>query len=132
MEKSQENILYKNYYMLWLRSHILRTNDIKKVSDWYEKVFQAQPYFTNDNYRGFEVEGFEFGIFKADIEASENHSINIYWWVDDIQSEYSRILWLWAKSLCEPVNVWGDIMMADLQDPFWNFFGIIYNPNFKN
>jgi len=108
--------------MLGLRSHIIRTADIQKVSDWYEKVFEKKPYFTNENYIGFEVEWFEFGIFKADIETSTNHSINIYWGVEDIGSEYKRILRLWAKSLCEPVNVWGDIMMADFEDTIWKLF----------
>jgi len=114
--------------MLWLRSHIIRTQDIQKVSDWYEKVFEKKPYFRNEWYIGFEVEGFEFGIYKADIEQTQNHSINIYWWVEDIKEEYERILSLWANSLCKPTWVGWDIMMADFEDPFWNFFGIIYNP----
>jgi len=118
--------------MLGLRSHIVRTSNIEKVSAWYEQVFETKPYFQNEQYIGFEIEGFEFGVFKADIQTAKNHSINIYWGVEDIQWEYERILWLWALSISEPINVWGDIMMADFEDPFGNFFGIIYNPNFKD
>lgn len=114
--------------MLGLKSHIIRTENIQAVSDWYAQVFEKEPYFSNENYIGFEVAWYEFGIFKADIETAKNHSINIYWGVENINMEYQRILWLWAKSLSEPVWVWGGIVMADFEDPFWNFFGIIYNP----
>jgi len=114
--------------MLGLKSHIIRTADIQEVSDWYEKIFEKRPYFINESYRGFEIEWYEFGVFKADIETAKNHSINIYWWVDDIHLEYERIMSLGAKSLSKPVDVWAGIKMADFEDPFWNFFGIIYNP----
>lgn len=118
--------------MLGLRTHIVRTENIKEVSDWYKKIFQKEPYFENEWYIGFDIQGFEFWVFKADVEQTKNHSINMYWWVEDIQDEYERIIQLWAKSLCQPVNVWGNILMADLQDPFGNFFGIIYNPDFRD
>lgn len=49
--------------MLGLRSHIVRAEDIKKVADWYSQVFECKPYFENENYIGFEVAGFEFGVF---------------------------------------------------------------------
>lgn len=111
--------------MLWIKSHIIRTRSITEVAAWYAQVFQQEPYFTNESYIWFEIAGYEFGVFQADILALQNHSINIYWGVEDIESEYQRILELWAKSLSKPVSVWGGIMMADLEDPFWNFFGII-------
>lgn len=117
--------------MLGLRTHIVRTANIKKVADWYERVFDKKPYFQNEWYIGFEVEGFEFWVFKADIERAKNHSINIYWGVQDIDAEYQRIVSLGAKTLSKPVEVWGDIIMADFEDPFGNFFGIIYNPTFS-
>jgi len=114
--------------MLGLRSHIIRTPEIQMVSDWYEKVFEKKPYFKNEWYIGFEVEWCEFWVFNADIETAQNHTVNMYWWVEDIESEYERIISLGAISLCKPVAVWGGIMMADFEDPFGNFFGIIYNP----
>jgi len=114
--------------MLGLKSHIIRTADIQEVSDWYEKVFEQKPYFKEECYIGFDVAWYEFGIFKADVPAAKNHSINIYWGVENIDAEYERVLALGAISLCKPVDVWGDIKMADFEDPFWNFFGIIYNP----
>jgi len=115
--------------MLGLKSHIVRTSNIQTVSDWYEQVFQTKPYFQNEWYIGFEIAGYEFWIYKADIEAVKNHSINIYWGVEDINGEYERIIWLGATSLCEIVDVGGGIKMADFEDPFGNFFWIIYHGN---
>ncbi len=111
--------------MLGLRSHILRHPDIQKVSDWYEKIFEKQPYFQNENYIGFEIDGCEFGVFADDVEEGKHHRINIYWGVEDMEKEYTRITNLWAKPLGDPVNVWGGIIMGDFEDPFGNFFGII-------
>lgn len=111
--------------MLWIKSHIVRTNKLTKVATWYEQVFQKKPYFKNESYIWFDIEWYEFWVFRVEKAISQNHSINIYWGVKNIQREYFRILELWAKSLSEPVSVWGGIMMADFEDPFGNFFGII-------
>jgi lactoylglutathione lyase len=119
--------------MLWLRSHIVRATDIKKVADWYTQVFEKKPYFQNENYIWFEVAGFEFGVFGIfpgeDVPIWKN--IMVYWWVEDIDSEYTRIKDLWAKPLSDIVDVGWGILMGDFEDPFGNFFGIIHNPNFK-
>ncbi len=119
--------------MLWLRSHIVRAKDIKKVADWYAQVFEKGPYFESENYIWFEVAGFEFGVFGIlpgqDVPTWKN--ITVYWWVEDIESEYDRIKELWAKPLSDIIDVWGGVLMGDFEDPFWNFFGIIYNPKFR-
>lgn len=119
--------------MLGLRTHIVRASDIQEVANWYEKVFQKSPYFQNESYIGFEVEGFEFGVFKyfPEEEVSIWKNINIYWGVEDIDTEFKRLSALWMKPMMDIVDVWEWIKMWDFIDPFGNFFWIIYNPNFN-
>jgi len=57
--------------------------------------------------------------------------IEVYWWVSDIHAKLSRLRELWATLKDDIVDVWEGILMASVIDPFWNFFGIIYNPHFK-
>ena len=120
--------------MLGLRTHIVRAKNIKEVADWYSKVFQTQAYFENESYIGFDVAGFEFGVFKIfpgeEIVVGKN--LNIYWWVEDIEGEFSRIQGLWAKISGKITDVGGGIRMAEFTDPYGNMFWIIYNPNFKD
>jgi len=67
--------------MLGLRTHIVRAENIKEVSDWYSEVFEKKPYFENESYIGFNVAGFEFGVFKIfpGEEILQGQNINVYW-----------------------------------------------------
>lgn len=115
--------------MHWLRSYIIQSDDIVKVADWYTLAFETQAYFKNENYIGFSIGWHELGIFKRDswyLQAWNN--TEIYWWVDNVQSELDRLVLLWATPKDLPTEVGGGIIMASVIDPFWNFLGIIYNP----
>ena len=115
--------------MDWLRSYIIQSDDIVKVADWYTLAFETQAYFKNENYIGFSIGWHELGIFKRDSWYLQTwNNTEVYWWVDDIQSELDRLVLLWATPKDLPTEVWGGIIMASVIDPFWNFLGIIYNP----
>lgn len=118
--------------MLGLRSHIIQSTDIQPVADWYEKVLQKKPYFTADQYIGFDAGWFELGIFKrGNSEITVGNNVEIYWGVEDVVSEFQRLQELWATPKDAPIEVGGGIIMATVIDPFGNVFGIIYNPEFK-
>jgi predicted enzyme related to lactoylglutathione lyase len=51
--------------------------------------------------------------------------------VDDIATEFARLKSLGATAESDPVNVGGDIMVAELKDPWGNTIGLIYNPELK-
>ena len=51
--------------------------------------------------------------------------------VDDIATEFARLKSLGATAESDPVNVGGDIMVAELKDPRGNTIGLIYNSEFK-
>lgn len=66
--------------MLGLRSYIIQSDDIIKVRDWYTLAFETEPYFENENYIGFDIEGFELGIFKRDSGyLQEGNTSEVYW-----------------------------------------------------
>jgi len=119
--------------MLWLRSHIIQAHDIKEVANWYEKVLEKKPYFTADQYIGFDAGGFELGIFKRESDYIQlGNNVEVYWWVEDIDGEFQRLQDLWATAKESPIEVGWGIIMATVEDPFGNIFGIIYNPLFKS
>lgn len=118
--------------MLGLRSCIFGSDNIKKVSDWYQQVLEKKPYFENENYIGFDVSGYELGIFKRESSYIRiGNNVEIYWGVEDIESELERLLSLWASVHETPVEVGGGIIMTSIKDPFGNIFGLIYNPHFS-
>ncbi|RPE09691.1 VOC family protein [Chitinophaga lutea] len=116
-----------------LRTAIYRVPDVTEGKAWYAKVFDAQPYFDEPFYVGFEIGGYELGIHP--LEPGEAHpgpgGVETYWGVEDVKAEYERLLSLGATPHHEPQNVGGPIEVAIVKDPWGNLLGIIYNPLFK-
>ena len=118
--------------ILGLRTVIYKVADLGKAKDWYSRVFATQPYFDEPFYVGFNVGGFELGLqpeANAGISIADN--VQTYWGVDDVSSEFERMLSLGATEHEKPQNVGGEIVVASLRDPGGNVIGIIYNPEFK-
>ena len=118
--------------ILGLRTTIYKVNDLKAASEWYAKAFLTQPSFDEPFYVGFTIAGYELGLLPDDMPA-EKKSGNVlsYWGVDDIDQEFKRFLSLGAKESTPPTNVGGDIIVAEVIDPWGNLIGLIYNPDFK-
>ena len=115
--------------MLGLRSVIYGTHDLEAAKKWYMQVTGKQPYFDEPFYVGFNVGGFELGLNPNAEPATAG--VTTYWGVNDIQTEYRRLLELGAIPHAEITNVGDKIEVASLLDPFGNILGIIYNPEFK-
>ena len=118
--------------MLGLRTTIYKVDDLEKAKEWYSKAFQSEAYFDEPFYVGFNIGGYELGLLPDPVK-KEQKTANVlsYWGVEDIQSEYQRLLDLGGKSLEEPTNVGGELMVAAVLDPWDNAIGLIYNPHFK-
>ncbi len=112
-----------------LRTVIYPVNDLSKAKVWYSKVLNANPYFDQPFYVGFQVGGFELGLLPQG-ESSINGS-QAMWGVVNADIEYKRLLELGAQSIQEVTNVGEGIKVSSLKDPFGNRFGIIENPNFN-
>ncbi len=118
--------------MLGLRTTIYKVPDLEKAKEWYSKAFKTQPYFDEPFYVGFNIGGYELGLLP-DENPPHLKTANVlsYWGVDDIHSEYARLLSLGASLYEKPQNVGGEIVVAAVKDPWENVIGIIYNPEFK-
>ena len=111
-----------------LRTVNYPVSDLAKGKQWYTQVFGVAPYFDQPFYVGFEIGGFELGLFP-DGQPGSQGAIT-YWGVDDIEAEVARITALGA-TVHGPINEVGEgIKVVELLDPFGNVLGLIYNPHF--
>ena len=117
-----------------LRTAISYVPDVAKASDWYAEAFQTKPYYDTPYYVGFNIGGYELGLHPEEtspIGESRSNNVEVYWGVEDIESEFARFLGVGAKEHKAPQNVGGEIMVASVLDPWNNAIGLIYNPDFK-
>ncbi|MCW5909917.1 MAG: VOC family protein [Cyclobacteriaceae bacterium] len=117
--------------MLGLRTTIYKVPDLAEAKNWYAKVFQVQPYFDEPFYVGFSIKGYELGLIPDEGDAAKADNVLAYWGVEDIESEFNRLIGLGAGIHEKPTNVGGDIVTATVYDPWKNVIGLIYNPEFK-
>jgi predicted enzyme related to lactoylglutathione lyase len=117
--------------MLGLRTTIYRVSDLTEAKKWYSKAFNAEPYFDEPFYVGFNIKGYELGLLPEENQTSKGEGVMSYWGVKDIFKTYNYLINLGAKSHEAPVNVGGELMVATVFDPWGNIIGIIYNPEFK-
>lgn len=115
-----------------LRTVIYKVSDLERAKSWYAEAFGIEPYFDEPFYVGFNVGGYELGLLPSEMP-SESKTVNVsaYWGVEDIESEFARLVKLGAMEIEKPTNVGGPIMVASVKDPWGNAVGLIYNPAFK-
>ncbi|MBN8577228.1 MAG: VOC family protein [Cytophagales bacterium] len=117
--------------MLGLRTTIYKVPDLAAARAWYAKAFQVQPYFDQPFYVGFNVKGYELGLLPEEGDTQKTSNILSYWGVEDIESEFNRLMAIGATAHENPTNVGGDIVTATVRDPWGNVIGIIFNPEFQ-
>lgn len=103
--------------MQGLRTTIYKVPDLATAKAWYAKVFQVQPYFDEPFYVGFNIGGYELGLLPDETNLAKGDNVLTYWGVEDIQSEFNRLIVLGATVHEEPTNVGGEIMVATIFDP---------------
>ena len=117
---------------LGLRTLIFKVPDLAAAKTWYTGIFGIAPYFDEPFYVGFEVGGYEFGLQPMDGKLPVSGGrVSTYWGVENVQKEYDKLLTAGATPFEKPAEVGGGIIVAAVQDPWGNVFGIIYNPHFK-
>lgn len=117
--------------ILGLRTTIYKVPDINVAKEWYTKAFETSPYFDEPFYVGFNIGGYELGLLPEEDSTEKSDNVLTYWGVEDIHAEYQRFLDSGAADFGKPENVGGEIMTAELKDPWGNVIGLIYNPEFK-
>ena len=117
--------------ILGLRTCIYRVGNLSDATKWYTEAFKTEPYFNEDFYVGFNIQGYELGLQPEEVKSKKGNNVITYWGVADIESEYNRFLELGAKAEEAPTNVGGEILVSSVIDPWQNIIGLIYNPYFK-
>ena len=118
--------------MLGLRTTVYRVGDLAAAKTWYADAVGEAPYFDEPFYVGFNIAGYELGLMPDDTPAADKtENVLSYWGVEDIDSEVARLKDMGATMDNDPMNVGGDIVVAELKDPWGNVLGLIYNPEFK-
>ena len=114
-----------------LRTTIYMVGDMTKARTWYAQVLNAQSYFDEAGYIGFNVGGYELGLMLKQNENSGTGGVFTYWGVADAHAAYQRLLDLGAQEHAPVTDVGEGILVTTVLDPFDNIFGIIENPHFK-
>jgi predicted enzyme related to lactoylglutathione lyase len=112
-----------------LRTAIYPVPDMEQGKAWYTSVFGVAPYFDQPFYAGYAVGGFELGLIPDGTPGPAGS--RVYWGVDDIEAEVERITALGASVHSAIQDVGEGIKVAELNDPYGNILGLIYNPVFK-
>ena len=112
-----------------LRTAVYPVADLAAAKDWYIKVFDAQPYFDQPFYVGFNIGGFELGLLPQGGTPATAGAL-VYWGVEDIEAEVKRITALGATIHGDIQDVGDNIRTVELADPFGNLLCLIYNPHF--
>ena len=113
---------------LGLRSLIYPAKDLETSKAWWSNVLGQAPYFDDGGYVGFNVSGYELGLNS---HSPTLHGPLTYLGVADVPTAIEELKANGAKVLMGPTDVGGGIVLADLESPQGEVFGIIYNPHFK-
>ena len=115
-----------------IRTVAYKVDDITKAKEWYQRVLGVAPYFDQPFYVGFNIGGYELGLYPdASSTPGGNGGAVAYWGVADAAAALQRLISLGAKERSAVQEVGEGIRVATVFDPFGNIFGIIENPHFK-
>lgn len=114
--------------LLGIRSVIYPVDDVETSKKWWTKALGIDPYFDEPFYTGYNIGGFELGLFPAGIQ--ENGPVT-YWGVDDIESSFRHFTQNDAVVVRGIEEVGAGIKVAILRSATSEIFGLIFNPHFQ-
>ena len=107
-----------------LRGIVYKVSDIEKAKNWYSKVFNTKPILDTPFAMLFSVGDSIFALSPAtNTTIKSDDSIIAYWEVNDIDSQYKRLLQLGATVHTE-ITIVLNSKRATVIDPFGNVMGI--------
>lgn len=111
---------------LGLRSLIYPAPDLDAAKAWYTKMLGFGPYYDEPDYVGFDLGGYELGLFP---HFAADEGPYTYWGVANADEAMAHLLANGA-TVKEEVSQIGDLRMGSVLDPAGYIFGIIENPSF--
>ena len=116
---------------LGLRTNIFHVPDLARAKDFYSKAFDAEPYFDEPYYVGFNIGGYELGLDPDPSSGSAGAGGSVaYWGVNSIDEGLARFECAGARLVAPAREVGEGIRVASVADPFGNVIGLIENPHF--
>jgi predicted enzyme related to lactoylglutathione lyase len=112
---------------LGLRSLIHPTTDIEASKAFFTAMLGTDPYFDQPGYAGYNVGGFELGIWPG---GDPTAGPVAYWGVDNIDVALAHLVALGASALGDIDDVGESIRMIQVVAPTGDTFGLIENPGF--
>ncbi len=113
--------------MLNFNSILLSTENVKKLSDFYSKVFDKKPDMDEETYKGFLVGNCFLSIgFHDKVKGkSQNPERVIFnFETNDVKGEFERINKLGATVIAKPYEM-KPAWIATFADPDGNYFQLI-------
>lgn len=113
--------------MLNFNSILLSTDNLDKLSEFYEKVFEKKPDMDYEGYKGFLVGSCFLSIGLHDKikgKAEDANRIIFNFETKEVKEEFKRIEKLGAKIVAKPYQM-EDAWIATLEDPDGNYFQLI-------
>ena len=117
--------------ILGLATTIYNVPDMPSAKAWYVEAFQQQPYFDESFYVGFNIAGYELGLYLVSEGKSGPGGATAYWRVPSLDPAVAHFLAKGATVVTPAEDVGGGIKVATVADPFGNVIGLIENPHFK-
>ena len=112
---------------LGLRSLIYPAPDLAALKAVFTAILGKEPYFDEPFYVGFNVGGYELGLWPGGDPAD---GPGTYWGVDNIDTALASLVALGAAPRRDISEVGEGIRMVDVTLPTGEVFGIIENPVF--
>lgn len=114
--------------LLGMRSVIYPVDDVETSKGWWTRTLGIEPYFDEPFYTGYNIGGFELGLFPAGVK--ENGPVT-YWGVDDIDISFLHFTQNGAVVVRGIEEVGAGIKVAILRSATGEIFGLIFNPHFQ-
>lgn len=115
--------------MLNFNSILLSSENPKKLTDFYKKVFEKKPDMDEDKYSGFLVGSCFFSIGPHDKVHGKNSNperVLFNFETKDVKKEFERIKGLGGKVVAKPYQMEGwDGWIATFADPDGNYFQLM-------
>lgn len=115
-------------HLLGLRSVIYPVDDVQISKDWWTRTLGIEPYFDEPFYTGYNIGGFELGLFPA---GNKEDGPITYWGVDDIAAVCLHFTQNGAVVVRGIEEVGAGIKVAILRSASGEIFGLIFNPHFQ-
>jgi predicted enzyme related to lactoylglutathione lyase len=114
---------------LGLRTVIYPAADLGASTAWFTKLLGQEPYFNEPFYVGFNVGGYELGIFPR--EEPDNTEALTYWGVPNAEVALAELIAAGATLHSGIADVGDGILVAAVREPGGSLLGIIENPQFE-